>query len=209
MTGAGEPPTPGMSNRMTGRRGSSASTNGWNNSRLAPMPLHSSSGGQPAVPSRTETRTVRPPTDRFRIRSGGPAPRSRPSIRPSPDPGRSSPVGSGRAGSMVVNIRARRFADRHQPAAAQVGGRGFLFPATFGQPVRVVRPPRPVQGLRSAQPLLRVLRAVLGHLVPGLVVAGRIDHRGHMPAGRQQEPGAPTEQLGGPVAGLPGADVVG
>ena len=62
---------PGMSNRMTGRRGSSASTNGWNSSRLAPMPLHSSSGGQPAVPSRTETRMVRPPTAKTLIRSGG------------------------------------------------------------------------------------------------------------------------------------------
>ena len=43
--GSGEPPTPGTSKRITPRSGSSASTNGWSASRLAPIPLHSSSGG--------------------------------------------------------------------------------------------------------------------------------------------------------------------
>jgi hypothetical protein len=62
---------PGMSNRMTGRRGSRASTNGWSSSRLTPIPLHSSNGGQPGVPSRTETRRARPPTVTILIRSPG------------------------------------------------------------------------------------------------------------------------------------------
>src|ERR1700733_1041240 len=209
MTGAGAPPTPGMSNRMTGRRGSSSSTNGWNISRLAPMPLHSSSGGQPAAPSRTETRRARPPTVRSLIRSAGATRRSRPSIRPRPDPERSVPVGSGSEVLMVVNIRARSFADGLQPAAAQFRGRGLLVPAALGQPVRVVRPPGPVAGLGPAQPLLRVFRALLGELVTGLFVAGRVDHRGDVPAGGQDEPRPAGQQLGGPVAALPGADVVG
>src|SRR5580704_1156356 len=209
MTGAGEPPIPGMSNRMTGRRGSSASTNGWNNSRLAPMPLHSSSGGQPGVPSRTATRRPRPPTVTIRIRSAGPTRRSRPSIRPRPDPERSPRPGAGSDVSMVVNIRAGSFADRLQPAAAQVRGRGLLLSAALGQPVRVVRPPGPVTGLRPAQPLLGVFGALLGDLVAGLGVAGRVDHRGYVPAGGQHEPLAAGQQLGGPVAALPGADVVG
>src|SRR5580692_1518822 len=190
MTGAGEPPIPGMSNRITGRRGSRASTNGWNSSRLAPMPLHSSSGGQPAAPSRTETRRPRPPTVRVLIRSAGPvAPprRRRPSIRSRPDRGRSSPVGPGPDVSMVVDIRAGRFADRCQPGAAQFRGCGLLFPAAFGQPARVVRPPGSVAGLRPAQPLLRVFRALLGYLVAGLLVAGRVDHGGDVPAGGQHE----------------------
>src|SRR5580704_13210781 len=162
MTGAEDPPTPGMSNRMTGRRGSSASTNGWNSSRLAPRPLHSSSGGQPGVPSRTATRRARPPTVRILILPAGPARRSRPRIRPRPDPGRSFPAGPGPGVSMVVNIRAGGFADRLQPAAAQFRWRGLLVAAAFGQPVRVVRPPGPVAGLRPAQPLLGVFRALLG-----------------------------------------------
>src|SRR5579863_270939 len=119
------------------------------------MPLHNSSGGQPAVPSRTATRTLRPPTVRIRIRSAGPARRRRPSIRPRPEPRRSGPGGAGSDVSMVVNIRAGRFADRLQPAAAQFRGRGPLVPAALGEPV-VIRPPGPLAGLRPAQPLLGV-----------------------------------------------------
>src|SRR5260370_36343216 len=197
-----------MSNRMTGRRGSSASTNGWNSSRLPPMPLHSSSGGRPGVPSRTETRMARPPTVRILIRPADPGRRSRPRTRPRADPARSSPAGPGRGGSMVIDIRSRRGADRGQAAAAQFVGSGLVLAAAFGQPVRVIRPPGPGAGLRDPQPLLWILRALLGHLVPGLVVAGRIDHRGDVPAGGQGEPLTAGEQLGGPAAALPGADVV-
>src|SRR5580700_4844189 len=139
-----------MSNRMTGRRGSRASTNGWNSSRLAPMPLHSSSGGQPGVPSRTATRMARPPTVRTLIRAADPARRD---------------------ASMVIDIRSRRVADRGQAAAAQFVRSGLFLPAALGQPARVVRPPGAVAGLRAAQPLLRILRALLGHLVPGLLVS--------------------------------------
>ena len=42
--GGPEPPTPGGSNRMTSTAGSSSRTNGSSTSRLAPMPLISSSG---------------------------------------------------------------------------------------------------------------------------------------------------------------------
>src|SRR3954452_5703772 len=194
-TGAGEPPTPGRSNRMMVRRGSSASTNGWSTSRLAPMPVHSSSGGQSRVPSRTETRMARPPTVKILIRWGGfwgPARRSRPRTR-----------------SMVIDIGSGRVADRRQPAAAQFPGGGLLLAAAIGQPVRVVGPPGSVARLRTTQPLLGVLRGLLGQLVPGLLVARRVDHRGDVPAGGQHEPGAAAEQLGGPVAALPGADVIG
>src|SRR5690348_865527 len=163
---------PGRSNRMTGRRGSSASTNGWSSSRLAPMPLHNSSGGQSGFPSRTETRRVRPPTVRFLIRSGGAAFRRRPGTR-----------------SMVIDVGSGRVADRRQAATTQFRGRGLLLAAPFGQPVRVVRPPGPVAGLRVTEPFLRILRELLGQLVPGLLIAGRVDHRGDVPAGRQQEPG--------------------
>src|ERR1700761_373754 len=158
---------------MTGRRGSTASTNGWRGSRLTPMPFDSSNGGQPGFPSRTETRRVRPPTVSILIRSGRPAFR-RPRTPPRPDPGRSSSAGPGLDWSTVIDVRSGRVADRHQPAAAEFCGRGLLLTAAFGQPPRVVRPPGPVAGLRAAQPLLGVFRALLSQLVPGLVVVRRI-----------------------------------
>ena len=55
-TGAGEPPTPGMSKMMT-LTSSSAATNGSTSSRLAPMPLNMSSGGEASLPRRTATRS--------------------------------------------------------------------------------------------------------------------------------------------------------
>jgi len=59
--GGGEPPTPGGSNLITSTAGSSWSTNGWSSSKLAPMPLISSSGTRwsplaEGRPRRTETR---------------------------------------------------------------------------------------------------------------------------------------------------------
>src|ERR1700730_2989615 len=145
-----------MSNRTTGRRGSSASTNGWSASRLAPMPWHSSSGAQPGFPARTETRMARPPTVRILIRSPGPA---------------------RRGVSMVTDVGSGRVADRRQPAATGLGRGRLLLAAALGQPARVVRPPGPVAGLGTAQPLLGIFRALLGHLVPGLVVAPLVDSR--------------------------------
>src|SRR6516164_3423244 len=210
MTGAGEPPMPGMSNRIIPRRGSSASTNGWRSSRLAPMPLHRSSGGRPGVPSRTATPMARPPVLRFLIRSAGPArSKRRRTAGGRPNPGRSFPADWGQAMSMVINVGSGRVADRRQTAAAGLARGLLLLTAALGQPARVVRPPGAMTGLRVPEPLLRVPRMILGHLVSRLVVSGRIDHSGDVPAGGQHESGAAGEQLGGPVAALPGADVVG
>src|SRR6516164_5289937 len=215
MTGAGEPPMPGMSNRMTPRRESSASTNGWSSSRLTPMPLHRSSGGKPGVPSLTATRIARPPTLRTRIRSADSARSSRPgTIRPGtararPDRERPFPAGRGQEMLMVIDVCSRRVADPRQAVAAELIRGRPLLPAMLGQPARVVRPPGAMTGLCAPEPVLRILRAVLGHLVSRLLVSGRIDHRGDVPAGGQHEPGVAAEQLGGPVAALPGADVVG
>src|SRR6266568_4418569 len=210
MTGAGEPPMPGISNRMTPRRGSSASTNGWSSSRLAPMPLHRSSGGRPRAPSRTATRMARPPAVRLLIRSADSARSSRPRMnRVRPDPARSFPVGRGQDMSMVIDVGSRRVADLRQTATAGLIRGRLLLTTVLGQPARVVRPPGAVTGLCAPEPILRILRAVLGHLVSRLVISGRIDHRGDVPAGGQHEPAAAAEQPGGPVAALPRADVVG
>src|SRR6266571_1920805 len=154
MTGAGEPPMPGMSNRMTPRRG-------------------------------------RRPT------------------RARPVPGRSFPAGRGQDMSMVIDVCSRRVADRRQTAAAGLIRGRLLLTTVLGQPARVVRPPGADTGLCEPEPVLRILRVVLGHLVSRLVVSGWIDHRGDVPAGGQHEPTAAGEQLGGPVTALPGADVVG
>src|SRR6516165_4874393 len=202
MTGAGEPPIPGMSNRMTPRRRSSASTNGWSSSRLAPMPLHRSSGGRPPVPSRTATRMTRPPAVRLLIRSADSALSSRRrATLATPAPKRS---GRGQDMSMVMDVCSRRVTDLRQTATAELIRGRLLLTAALGQPARVVRPPRAGAGLCAPEPIFRVLRAVLGHLVSRLVVSGRIHHSGDMPTGGQDEPLVAGEQLGGPVAAVRG-----
>src|SRR6202044_3864433 len=55
----GDPPAPGTSNLTTVESGSSCSTSGSSTSRLAPMPLHNTSGTP--VPHRTFTRIRCPP----------------------------------------------------------------------------------------------------------------------------------------------------
>src|SRR3984885_4172754 len=210
MTGAGEPPTPGVSKRMTVRRGSSALTNGSNSSRLTPMPLHSSSGGQLDVPSRTDTRMARPPAFTILIRSAGLARRSRlRTARARPAPGRSFPAAPGWDVSMVIDICSRGVADRHQPGTAGLVRGRLLVTAALGEPARIVRPPGAVTGLRAPEPFLGIFRGLLRHLESRLLVSRRVDHRGDVPAGGQHEPVAAGQQLGRPVAALPGAGVVG
>src|SRR5260370_12907634 len=105
---------------------------------------------------------ARPPTVMILIRSPGPARRDV---------------------SMVVDVGSGRVADRRQPAATGLGRGGLLLTAALGQPARVVRPPGAVRGLRVPEPFLRIRRAFLGHLVPSLLVPGRVHHRGDVPAG--------------------------
>src|SRR6516225_5485141 len=174
------------------------------------MPLHRSSGGRPAVPSRTATRMTRPPAVRLLIRSGDSALSSRRrATRATPTPERSLPAGRGQDMSMVMDVRSRRVTARRQTATAELIRGRLLLTATLGQPARVVRPPGAGAGLRAPEPIFRVLRPVLGHLVSRLVVSGRVHHSGDMPAGGQDEPLVAGEQPGGSVAALPGADVIG
>src|SRR5271166_4815063 len=88
------------------------------------------------------------------------------------------PAGSGGSGSMVIDIGSRRVTYRRQPPAAQLAGGGLLLAAPFGQPVHVVSPPGSVAVIRMPEPLLRVFRALLGHLVPGLLITRRVHHGG-------------------------------
>ena len=66
--GRDDPPTPGTSNDTTSMSGRKADTNGSSRSRLAPMPLHSTSGGPGPVPGRTATRRSWPSTRTRRTR---------------------------------------------------------------------------------------------------------------------------------------------
>src|SRR5262249_38670203 len=76
--------------------------------------------------------------------------------------------------SVVVDVCPRRLADRHPPASARLAGRGLLLAAAPCQPARVVRPPGARAGPRAPDPLLRILRTLLGHLVAGLLVSWRV-----------------------------------
>ena len=81
------------------------------------MPLHSSSGGQSGFPSRTATRTMRPPMLRVLMCSPSPARRGRAVTTRSRSLQRRL-AGSGPGGSVVIDIGSRRVTYRRQPAAA-------------------------------------------------------------------------------------------
>src|SRR5262245_43349464 len=90
--------------------------------------------------------------------------------------------------SAVEDIRAWRLDDRSQTAAAQLAWRWLLRARAVGQPRQQVRPPASRFGLRGLQPVLRVSRVGLPGLVGGLLIIGRIDERGDVAAGGQDEP---------------------
>src|SRR5580698_8876614 len=181
--GAGaEPPIPGGSNLITSTAGSSSRTNGSSSSRLAPMPLISSSGTrslQPGFwPGRTATRSSRPLTMTLRT-------------------------------SAVVYIGSRRGALYRVVLAAE-RARALAPPAApAGQPGRVVRPPGAVVRRRLRNEFIRVRRIRRRGAERRLGVARRVDQGRDVPACGQHEPDLPAEQLRRAVARLPRADVVG
>src|SRR6266567_8785156 len=109
---------------------------------------------------------------------------------------------------VVEDVGARSVGERWQAAAAQLLGCRFLRAAAFAEPGHGIWPPAALHGLGGLQPLFRVARIVLVHLVAGLRVARRIDQRGDVTAGGQDEPAVAAEQLGAAVAVLPRRDVV-
>src|SRR3954468_11366992 len=145
-TGRGEPPTPGTSKRITVRRGCTASTKGCSTSRLAPIPLSSSSGGVPgSLPSRTETLSTRPPAVTVRTVSRG-----------------------GRGTRLLVEDIGPRCLAEHPEVAPELLRRRDLLPGPLAQPGHVVRPPRALGRLRLRQPLARIGRGRGRHLERGL-----------------------------------------
>ena len=153
------------------------------------MPFISSSGG---------TGPVRPRPHRRPAASGRPAVTVR-TYAPR--------AGAGAATCRRHRCRARRPAPPASPPS--VVGAGHLLAGALAQPGHVVRPPGALHRLGLRQPLLRVGGRRLRDLERGLRVARRVDQRGDVAAGRQDEPALPAEQLGGAVAGLPRAEVVG
>src|ERR1017187_6778427 len=184
--GGGEPPTPGGSNLITSTAGSSSATNGSSSSRLAPMPLISSSGGRygcvPAAAGfragRTLTRSSWRPTATLRT-------------------------------SAVVDIGSWRGALYRVALATELTRALFLLAAPRGQPGRIVGPPAAGHRVRRGEEVARVGRIGGRGLEGGLRVGRRVDHGGYVPAGGQDERDRAAEQLGGPVARLPRAEVIG
>src|SRR3954453_10655175 len=182
--GNGLPPTPGTSNRTKPRSGSSASTSGWSASRLAPMPLQSRSGGSSArapLPGRTETRAETRRTATVRTSSR----------------------------SAVMDIGPRGVAHRLEGGGAEAARLVALRPGALAQPREVVVPPGALHLRSPVEPLLRVGRVAARGLEARLRVARRVDHGRDVPAGGGPELRVPAGGLGGLVAGLPGAQVVG
>ena len=153
------------------------------------MPFISSSGGtESSVPGRTATR------------SGPAGGRDRADVRGRPSRARTT--------CRRHTCRARRPAPPGSPPS--VVGRRDLLARPLAQPrpcspaTRSPAPSRP-----AASHSFGSAGVESGHLEGRLRVARRVDQRGDVPAGRQDEPALPAEQLGGAVAGLPRAEVVG
>ena len=153
---------PGGSNLITSVAGSSSRTNGSNSSRLAPMPLISSSGclgGPPATlrPGRTATRSCRPSTVTLRT-------------------------------SAVVNIGSGRSA-LNRVAGTPERPRAPLPPAAApGQPGRVIWPPAARHRRSRGQEFSRASKVRWGSVERGLRVGRRVDHTSSVPASGQHEP---------------------
>src|SRR6266567_1191204 len=111
--------------------------------------------------------------------------------------------------SAVEDIGPWCLGERPQPSAAELCWRWLLRAAAVGEPRRQVRPPASPMGLRGLQPVGRRGRVGLAGLVGGFRVVWRIDERGYVAAGGQDEAALAAEQLGAAVAVLPRGDVVG
>ena len=143
---------PGMSNRMIARRRSSASTNGWNSSRRAPMPLHSSSGGQSGFPS-----PHRDPQHAATDAQGCHVLARACGARPTPyHPAQAAPpaVGRGRVNDHRHMIHARPTSAPARRRRARRGG--ILLAAALNSAVTVRG--RPLSG--AAPPARRAMRAL-------------------------------------------------
>src|SRR3954468_13359679 len=106
-------------------------------------------------------------------------------------------VGAGRGVERLVALAAERLAS------------ALLGSGALAQPRDVVVPPRALVLGRLAQPRLGVGRVGVVDLVAGLLVAGRVDQRGDVPAGGEHEARVGAEQLRRAVVALPRRDVVG
>src|ERR1039458_5870654 len=183
--GGGEPPTPGGSNLITSTAGSSLVTNGSRGPRLAPMPLISSSGGRcGCVPAAAGFRAGRTLT--------------RSSWRPT----------ATLRTSAVVDIGSGRGALHRVGLAAELPRALFLLAAPRGQPGRIIGPPAAWHHVRRGEEAARVGRIGGCGLGGGPRVGRRVDHGRYLPTGGQDERDRAAEQLRGPVARLPRAQVI-
>src|SRR6266446_1916610 len=204
MRGAGEPPVPGTSKRMTSMAGSRASTKGWSTSRLTPIPLISSSGVRVPSPFRMATRRRCPLTVMGRVSACGllvsdgmDHPFSLHMTRKELNRLRLEHVGAGCRYSRLIL------------GATQFSWCGLLLSGALAQPVSPILPPGACAFLRTGLPLLGISRVALIDEVRRLRVAWGIEKGLDVAAVTQDKGDLAPKQLCGRIAALPRRDVIG
>src|SRR6266568_3604026 len=203
MSGAGEPPVPGTSKRITAMAGSRASTNCWSTSRLTPIPFSSSSGVRVPSPLRMATRRRCPLTVMARVSACGlvvsdamnhPFPLNRTPRELSIS--RLEHVGAGGRCSRLIL------------GATQFSWCRLLFTGALAQPVAPILPPGACAFLRSSLPLSGIGRVALVDEVRRLRVAWWVQQGLDVATVTQDKGDLASQQLGGCIASLPWRDVV-
>src|SRR6266699_3725673 len=194
MRGAGEPPVPGTSKRMTSMAGSRASTNGWSTSKLTPIPFINSSGRRVPFPGRMAIRRRCPLTVMVRIWACGLVlsdGMNHPSYYMTPrelNMLRLEHVGAGCWCSWLILL------------VAQFSWCGLLLTGALAQPASPILPPGARALLRSSLPLSGVDRVALIDKVRRLRIARGVEQGLNVATVTQDKLDLAPQQLGGRIA---------
>src|SRR5712692_8110737 len=202
MCGAGEPPVPGTSKRMTSMAGFRASTKGWSTSRLTPIPLMSSNGVRVPSPFRMTIRRRCPLTVMVRVSACGLV--SDGMNHPSQYVTRSKPNVL-----RLEHIGAGCWCSRLILGAPQFSWCGLLLTGALAQPVSPILPPGACALLCTSLPLLGISRVVLIDEVRRLRIARWVQQGLDVATITQDKLDLAPQQLRGRIAALPWRDVVG
>src|SRR5436305_4904224 len=203
MSGAGEPPVPGTSKRITSMAGSRASTNCLRTSKLTPIPFTSSSGVRVPLPERMATRRRCPSTMMVRVSACGLV------VSDGMDHPFSLYITPGELNlSRLEHVRAGCWCSWLILGAPQFSWCSLLLTGALAQPVTPILPPGACAFLCTGLPLLGISRVALIDEVRRLRVAWWVQQGLDVATVTQDKGDLASQQLGGCIASLPWRDVV-
>src|SRR5436305_6763973 len=204
MSGAGEPPVPGTSKRITSMAGSRASTNCLRTSKLTPIPFTSSSGVRVPLPERMATRRRCPSTMMVRVSACGLV------VSDGMDHPFSLYITPGELNlSRLEHVGAGCWCSWLILGAPQFWWGSLLLTGALAQPVTPILPPGARAFLCTGLPLLGISRVALIDKVRRLRVAWWVEQGLDVAAVAQDKRDLAPEQLRGRIAPLPRGDVTG